>query len=281
MTSAPTATRASSSRGAARRPTTRRPASATAASTACGSTTCRPGPRTGPATGTSTTPISTATTRPTTASRSRGSTAATAGRSAAPRGDLGKVVRYVGLDLLAASSPLYPPYYTADRDPGDVDLDVNTLEGWAGTDASRSFIKFPLFLQEERELPTGFDLSTDSQDLPFAGDLKRCFEGEFPLDPDTAPSSCYPAVRPAAGREPVPGGGQAHQSVPRGRRRLRGRAAQLRDEGRLPDPARLRRRQLAGRHAERRLQLRLAGHHRRRVRPHDHDDPRVRASLVA
>jgi len=112
-------------------------------------------------------------------------------KSALPR-DLGKVVRYVGLDLLAASSPLYPPYFTADRDPGDVDLDMNTLEGWPGTDASRSFIKTPLFVQEERELPTGFDYSADSQDLPFAGDFKRCFEGEFPLDPDTAPSSCFP-----------------------------------------------------------------------------------------
>jgi hypothetical protein len=90
--------------------------------------------------------------------------------------DLGKVVRYVGLDLLFTPSPLYPPYYTADRDPGRVDLDVNTLEGWAGVDASRSFIKTPLFMQEERELPTGYDLSTDSQDLPYKGDFRRCYE---------------------------------------------------------------------------------------------------------
>ena len=32
-------------------------------------------------------------------------------------GDLGKVVRYVGLDLLFTTSPLYPPYFTADRLP--------------------------------------------------------------------------------------------------------------------------------------------------------------------
>ena len=90
--------------------------------------------------------------------------------------DLGKVVRYVGLDLLFTSSPLYPPYYTADRDPGRVDLDVNTVEGWNGVDASRSYIKTPLFLQEERELPTGFDLATDSQDLAYKGDFRRCYE---------------------------------------------------------------------------------------------------------
>ena len=45
------------------------------------------------------------------------------------------------LNLLFASSPLYPPYFTADRDPGRVDLDVNTLEGWAGVDASAQYIK--------------------------------------------------------------------------------------------------------------------------------------------
>jgi hypothetical protein len=111
-------------------------------------------------------------------------------RSELPR-DLGKVVRYVGLDLLAASSPLYPPYYTADRDPGRVDLDVNTFEGWAGTDASRSFIKTPLFLQEERELPTGFDYTTDSQDLPLTGDFRRCLDAEFPIDPDADDTTCF------------------------------------------------------------------------------------------
>jgi hypothetical protein len=108
-------------------------------------------------------------------------------KSELPR-DLGKVVRYVGLDLLNASSPLYPPYFTADRDPGDVDLDVNTLEGWPGVDASRQYIKTPLFLQEERELPTGFDYSTDSQDLPYAGDFKRCYENEVAEEPTT----CFP-----------------------------------------------------------------------------------------
>ena len=51
--------------------------------------------------------------------------------------DLGKVLRYVGLNLLFTSSPLYPPYLTADRLPDTVDLDVNTLEGWSGGRSSR------------------------------------------------------------------------------------------------------------------------------------------------
>jgi len=89
--------------------------------------------------------------------------------------DLGKVLRYVGLNLLFTSSPLYPPYLTADRLPDTVDLDVNTLEGWSGVDASSQYVTRDLFLSEERELPTGVSLTTDSQDLPFSGDLKRCY----------------------------------------------------------------------------------------------------------
>jgi hypothetical protein len=106
-------------------------------------------------------------------------------------GDLGKVVRYVGLDLLFTSSPLYPPYFTADKIPARVDLDVNTFEGWKGVDASRSYITPDLFIDEERELPAGFTLSQDYEDLPFAGDFKRCFEQEFPLDPEAEATPCF------------------------------------------------------------------------------------------
>jgi hypothetical protein len=114
---------------------------------------------------------------------------------AALAADLGKVVRYVGLDLLFTSSPLYPPYYTADRLPDRVDLDSNTFEGWAGVDASRQYIKPGLFFQENRELPAGPSLSTDQQDLPFAGDFERCFVGEF----SEAAFSCFPKYgRPPA-----------------------------------------------------------------------------------
>ena len=108
-------------------------------------------------------------------------------RAALP-GDLGKVIRFVGMNNLFTASPVYPPYFNADRLPRSVDLDVNTAEGWPGVDASRSFIKRDLFMDEERELPAGFPLSDDYQDLPFSGDLKRCFDGEF-REP---PFSCYP-----------------------------------------------------------------------------------------
>ena len=103
-------------------------------------------------------------------------------RSALPR-DLGKVVRYVGLDLLFASSPLYPPYFTADRVPGRVDLDVNTVEGWSGVNASERYIKRGLFRQELAELPAGYTLASDDQDLPFAGDFRRCYVDWLTVEP--------------------------------------------------------------------------------------------------
>jgi hypothetical protein len=49
-------------------------------------------------------------------------------------------VRYVGVNLLFTSSPVYPPYFRADGLPRRVDLDVNTFEGWRRYDASDAFI---------------------------------------------------------------------------------------------------------------------------------------------
>ena len=140
-TSARRATAASSSPGAARRPTTRRPASARARRQprlvlrplgrprGVGRQLRRQQPR-----------PRRRRRCPTTASRSSWEYGSYRPAAALP-GDLGKVVRYVGLDLLFTSSPLYPPYFTADRLPGRVDLDVNTVEGWPGVDASRQYIK--------------------------------------------------------------------------------------------------------------------------------------------
>jgi hypothetical protein len=90
--------------------------------------------------------------------------------------DLGRIVRFVGLDLLFTTSPLYPPFFNADRIPETVNLDVNTVEGWNGVDASATFYKPALFLAEENELPTGKTLSLDANtDVAFKGDVKNCY----------------------------------------------------------------------------------------------------------
>jgi len=62
-------------------------------------------------------------------------------------GDLAKVARYVGLNLLFTSSPLYPPYLTPPAQPDSVNIDSNTYEGIPGFDASRQLIKPGLVLQ--------------------------------------------------------------------------------------------------------------------------------------
>ena len=106
--------------------------------------------------------------------------------------DLSKVIRYVGLDLLFTSSPLYPPYFTANRLPGQVNLDVNTVEGWNQVNASEAFIDPALFLQEEKELPSGFNstLTTDYEDIKMAGDWNRCYQ-QFVSD-----KVCYNDLHP-------------------------------------------------------------------------------------
>ena len=90
-------------------------------------------------------------------------------------GDLGKVVRYVGLDLLFTSSPLYPPYFTADRIPNTVDLDSNTVEGWNKVDGSETYITPGLFESEVAELPAGISFSASYTDHEFKGDIKNCW----------------------------------------------------------------------------------------------------------
>ncbi len=101
--------------------------------------------------------------------------------------DLGKVARFVAINLLFASSPLYPPYLTPDRQPATINLDLNTYEGWSGVDASGTYQKPALFVQEIGEL-IRVPRNTDLQDVPFVGPARNCYSlwlGEVP---------CYPAL---------------------------------------------------------------------------------------
>ena len=56
-------------------------------------------------------------------------------------GDLAKLVRYVALDLLMTTSPLYPVELPTREPPTSIDLDSNTYEGWPGVDAVVAYIK--------------------------------------------------------------------------------------------------------------------------------------------
>lgn len=91
--------------------------------------------------------------------------------------DLGKVARYVAIDLLFASSPLYPPYFQANRIPTTVELDINTVEWWNNVDVSGTFVKPSYVRDEAAKLPAGPSIVLGSQqDLPFSGDWARCYQ---------------------------------------------------------------------------------------------------------
>jgi hypothetical protein len=101
-------------------------------------------------------------------------------------GDLAKLTRYVALDLLFTTSPLYAPELPTDEPPKSINLDSNTYEGWPGVDASQQYITKPLLMSELRPLLRRNKLSYDNQDLPFTGEAKRCYELQV------QDISCYP-----------------------------------------------------------------------------------------
>ena len=119
-----------------------------------------------------------------------------------------------------------------------------------------------------------------NQDLPFSGDGARCYQG-FARTRSCA-STTSRVLR--AVREPVPRDGAQPLSVLDASAPETYEAALINfgvgTKPKTRGPARVRRRQLAERHAERRLQLRLPGCRPPRLRPEDDDDPRVRAPLV-
>lgn len=89
--------------------------------------------------------------------------------------DLGLVARYVGLNLLFTSSPIYPPDITPPALPEDFNLDSNTYEGLPGVDASEAYITEDLLVSELSELQRTVDYSYDEQELPFTGKAKSCY----------------------------------------------------------------------------------------------------------
>jgi hypothetical protein len=101
-------------------------------------------------------------------------------------GDLAKVARYVGINLLFTSSPLYRPDLAPPDLPHSINIDSNTYEAWPGVDASRSLITPRVLLEELSELQPTSRFSYDNQDLPFTGKAVECY---VLLD-----EPCYPAL---------------------------------------------------------------------------------------
>jgi hypothetical protein len=89
-------------------------------------------------------------------------------------GDLAKVSRYVAIDLLFTSSPAYPPQFTPRLLPNRINLDVNTVEGWPGVNASQRYQTPGLVLDEIDELHR-LPYSIDQQDIPYEGKARECY----------------------------------------------------------------------------------------------------------
>ncbi len=105
--------------------------------------------------------------------------------------DLGLVARYVGLDLLMASSPLYSPALQTPHLPSTINLDVNGYEGLNGLNGTRDYFTPKLFLSEEQEL-VDVPMSLDVQSSKLQGSTKNCLELQLKGHP-CDPNKFYPA----------------------------------------------------------------------------------------
>ncbi|MEV4347413.1 hypothetical protein AB0J83_23400 [Actinoplanes sp. NPDC049596] len=101
--------------------------------------------------------------------------------------DLGRITRYVALNLLMTTSPLYPVELPTPL-PRSINIDSNTYEGWPGVDASARYQKPRYVVDELSELRWRNKLDYDSQDLPFDAKARACY---LDLLEDV---SCYPGA---------------------------------------------------------------------------------------
>lgn len=101
-------------------------------------------------------------------------------------GDLGKITRYVALNLLFTTSPIYPVELPSANPPKTLDLDNNTYQGWPGVDAAKEYITPKLLVQELSELRWRNRVSQDFQDLPYDAKAEECYLGGLTGE------SCYP-----------------------------------------------------------------------------------------
>lgn len=104
-------------------------------------------------------------------------------------GDLSKISRYVAIDLFFTSSPLYPPQFTPQLLPKKINLDVNTVEGISGTNASGRYQDAGLVLDEVDEVHR-LPYSIDQQDVRYGDRERRCYE--FWLQDEPCYAGKYP-----------------------------------------------------------------------------------------
>lgn len=106
-------------------------------------------------------------------------------------GDLGKVTRYVAIDLLFTTSPLFSPAITPPRLPSDIELDVNLYQGDRSTNA-RDLFSASVLRQEVNELQPFNHFTSEVSDLAFTRTAKRVYKCFLAgLVPPYVGTSCY------------------------------------------------------------------------------------------
>lgn len=93
-------------------------------------------------------------------------------------GDLAKVARYVGIDLLFTTSPLYKPAISPPELPNSIQLDINVYQGEPGYDG-KDYFQAPLIDQELGELLPYHAFSTELTDADFTGRAEDVYECWF------------------------------------------------------------------------------------------------------
>jgi hypothetical protein len=101
-------------------------------------------------------------------------------------GDLGKITRFVALNLLMTTSPLYPVELPTAEPPRSINIDSNTYEGWPGVDASKQYLKPRLIVDELSELRWRNKIDFDNQDFALDAKNRACYDGF------ESGESCYP-----------------------------------------------------------------------------------------
>ncbi len=106
-------------------------------------------------------------------------------------GDLGKVLRYVALDMLFTTSPLYKPAISAPRLPTNIELDVNLYQGDPAVNV-RDYFNPTVLRQEVSELQPLNNFTIEVNDQNFSGRSSAVFDCFLTSTlPPYADNSCY------------------------------------------------------------------------------------------
>jgi len=89
-------------------------------------------------------------------------------------GDLGKVTRYVALDLLFNTSPLYKPALSAPKLPSDIQLDINVFQMDPNSDGTDYFDE-GLLASELNELQPLNTFTTEITSQPFKSSFAKMY----------------------------------------------------------------------------------------------------------